>query len=157
MAPIFSFLIPSGPKYWVLNRWHLKFATLFHLSSTKLPIVRHGRSPDGVALSKVYCNITVTPGSPEECVPNFSARGSLLATKINHASSHPCWRKPSIGIIGINTKKKYISELILQSYECIPVAYVKTPLHDLTLIKLSVAPFVVTGCFLIGYSKGHMK
>jgi hypothetical protein len=30
-------------------------------------------------------------------------------------------------------------------------------LHDLTLIKITVFRFVDTGCFLIGYFKGHTK
>ena len=30
-------------------------------------------------------------------------------------------------------------------------------MHDLTLIKLIVAGFVGTGCFLIKYSNGHTK
>jgi len=102
---IFSFPISSWSKYWVLNRWHLKFAMLAHRSPTKLQIARHHSGPDGVALSNVYCNTTVTPPSLVRCFPNFSAPGSLFASKINHASSHPCWRKPSIDITGSRTKK----------------------------------------------------
>ena len=52
----------------------------------------------------------------------------------------------------------YISELILESYEYLPVAYVTISiLRDLTLIKVIVAPFVGTGCFLIMYPDGHKK
>jgi len=51
----------------------------------------------------------------------------------------------------------YISEPISDIYEYIPVAKVDNALHDLTLIKMSVARFVGTGSFLNMYSKGRTK
>ena len=47
-------------------------------------------------------------------------------------------------MIGIKKSKIYISELIVDRYSYIPVAYVNA-LHDLTLIKLTVARFMGTG------------
>jgi hypothetical protein len=36
----------------------------------------------------------------KQCLPNFFARGLLLALKNNHGSSHPCSRKYSVRMIG---------------------------------------------------------
>jgi len=45
----------------------------------------------------------------------------------------------------------YISELILDSYQYIPVAYVTLDCVDWTLIRVAVAGFVGTGGYLIRY------
>jgi len=51
----------------------------------------------------------------------------------------------------------YISQLILDGYENITSSVGKNALHNLPLIKLTVARFVGTGCVLIIYSNGHSK
>ena len=52
--------------------------------------------------------------------------------------------------------KIYISELILDRYDCIPAANVNV-FRDLALIKMTVSRFVSTDRFLIRYSNGHTK
>jgi hypothetical protein len=37
----------------------------------------------------------------KQCFPNLFARGPLFALKINHVSSHPCPRKHSVRMTGI--------------------------------------------------------
>jgi len=53
--------------------------------------------------------------------------------------------------------KMYISELILDTYEYVPVAYVTVHSINLTLITLIVAHFVGTGGFLFQYFNDHTK
>jgi len=52
---------------------------------------------------------------------NFVARGPLLTSKNNHGSSHPCSRKYSVRMLGSQNKKKYISALIFERYQNVPV------------------------------------
>ena len=47
-------------------------------------------------------------------------------------------------MIGVQNLKKYISELILDNYDYIPVTYIKMHYMNLALIKMIVARFVGT-------------
>ena len=82
--------------------------------------------------------------------PNFLARGPLLPSLNNHESSHPCSRKYSVRRRG-KQNKKFRSLRIHTGSIC------NNALHDLTVIKPTVARFVVIASFLIRYSKGHTK
>jgi len=59
-----------------------------------------------------------------QCFPNFFACGPPLASKNNHRSSFPCSHRYRASRCYVFKIKHCISELILDSYEYIPVAYV---------------------------------
>ena len=56
--------------------------------------------------------------------PNFFAREPILASKNNQGTSHPCWRNIEWPDEWYPKLKIYISEMILDSYEYVPIAYV---------------------------------
>jgi hypothetical protein len=89
----------------------------------------------------------------EQCFPKFFARGPVLVSEKTtdpYTFAHVTIRCPGDTYAKL---KIYISEMILVSYEYTPVAYVNNTLQDLTLIKITVARFVGTGCLLLDVVK----
>jgi hypothetical protein len=61
---------------------------------------------------------------PRQCFLNLFARGALLASKNNQGSSHPYSRKYRCSDDKYPEFRTHISEVILDSYEYVPVARV---------------------------------
>jgi hypothetical protein len=84
----------------------------------------------------------------------FFARGPLLASQNNHASSHPSSRKHCVRYQKLNI---YISEMILDSYGCMPVAQITMNCIIWASLKWLLRPSWVLFFFLIVYSNGYTK
>ena len=85
---------------------------LFHMSVPLQMIVTT------VTVGLVRCS-----SSRRSMFSKLFSRGPLSASKNTHGSLYPCVPKYSVRMIGIQKLNRYISELTLDSYGYIPVAY----------------------------------
>jgi len=84
----------------------------------------------------------------QQCFPNLFACNPLLLSKNNHGLSHPCSRKYSVHMKGIQNYK-LTSQNTSRSRN--------NAMDDLTLITMTVARFMRTGSFLMIYSNIRTK
>ena len=124
----------------------------------------NNQAPTGTAIlnlrtasSHVPKYATASPHSLplDQCLPNFSARWPLLASKNNHSYSHQCSRIYTVsGWTGIQnylrTDFRDIRRIL--THTC---SIRNNALHDLTLLKMIIASCVQN--ILIQHSNGHTK
>jgi hypothetical protein len=96
-------------------------------------------------------------GRLTKCFSNVFARGPLLAHKNNHGSSHPFSQKYRASGWWVSKIKNLYLRTEFRELRIHINRIRNNVLHYLTLITLTAARFVGTGCFLTRHSNDHTK